>query len=301
MQAPNRAAIAVAFALLPSAASAEVTNWAREYIKARQAGQIARVLGDEAAHQFLNAPAPKIVGGTVAPAGRWPAQVALVIKSVTSNYSAQYCGGTLVHRRFVLTAAHCSDFVTAAQVQVLTGTQTLVSGGTRRAVKKITIHPNWNDVTFAFDVAVWELISPVAGITPAPMIAAAQEINRADPGTPTFVTGWGAMSEGGVSSPALQQVSVPIIRRSACNAFNSYNGDVTLQMICAGTMLGGKDSCQGDSGGPLWVRNSLGQFKLVAGITSWGVGCAAPNFPGVYTRLALFSAWVKKVINAALN
>jgi secreted trypsin-like serine protease len=72
-------------------------------------------------------------------------------------------------------------------------------------------------------------------------------------------------------------------------------------MICAGTMEGGKDSCQGDSGGPLWVRDVSGRFKMVAGITSWGSGCAQPDFPGVYTRLAVFSEWVRQVIDRADN
>jgi secreted trypsin-like serine protease len=72
-------------------------------------------------------------------------------------------------------------------------------------------------------------------------------------------------------------------------------------MICAGTMEGGKDSCQGDSGGPLWVRDVSGRFKMVAGITSWGSGCARPDFPGVYTRLAVFSEWVRQVIDRADN
>ena len=287
------------FAVLSSAVSAEAANWAVEYIKARQAVQVAHTLGDDAAQDYLKPDTAegRIVGGTIAPTNKWPAQVGLLLANYANNFQAQYCGGTLVHERFIVTAAHCSDFVNEGQVHVLTGTQSLLNGGTRHAVRRIVIHPNWNPRTFNADIAVWELQNAVTGITPARMIASPrQERDSADPGSSAIATGWGAILENGSQSSALRQVTVPIIDTGTCNRRSSYVGSVTSNMLCAGRMAGGRDTCQGDSGGPLWVKDSNGQFKLLAGITSWGNGCARRDYPGVYTRLGALGDWARQTI-----
>ncbi|CAB1334004.1 unnamed protein product, partial [Coregonus sp. 'balchen'] len=89
--------------------------------------------------------------------------------------------------------------------------------------------------------------------------------------------GWGHVC---VFNPFnLQCVDIPILSNKDCE--ESYPGQITDTMVCAGYLEGGKDSCQGDSGGPLVCNGEL------HGIVSWGVGCAQPNYPGVYTKLAI--------------
>jgi hypothetical protein len=91
-------------------------------------------------------------------------------------------------------------------------------------------------------------------------------------------------------------VSVPIVSNATCNSSVAYNGRITANMLCAGYASGGKDSCQGDSGGPLVVPNGA-SWKL-AGVVSWGDGCAFANKYGVYVRLVNFVTWVNGYINA---
>uniref|UniRef100_A0A4W6C8J3 trypsin n=1 Tax=Lates calcarifer TaxID=8187 RepID=A0A4W6C8J3_LATCA len=90
------------------------------------------------------------------------------------------------------------------------------------------------------------------------------------------------------STPLLNNMSVDVDIFSNC--WNYYYFRITNNMICAGSIYGGKDSCQGDSGGPL-VCN--GKFE---GIVSWGIGCAYAYYPGVYTKVRNYLGWINWVI-----
>ena len=107
------------------------------------------------------------------------------------------------------------------------------------------------------------------------------------PGQNATVTGWGTLASGSGTLPRqLQVVNVPIVSREECNKdYESYDG-ITENMICAAVPGGGKDACQGDSGGPLVVDGKL------AGVVSWGIGCAEPLYPGVYSNVATLKSFV---------
>merc|ERR1739836_192852 len=84
--------------------------------------------------------------------------------------------------------------------------------------------------------------------------------------------------------------ALPAITNAACN--NDYGGSITDSMICAGYPgVGGKDACQGDSGGP-FVCNDGGK-AVIAGVVSWGNGCALADYPGVYARTTYFLDWIQ--------
>jgi trypsin len=272
-----------------SAAGAQSFNWMREYVKLREQAVLERAIGAERATR-LRVVSPQVVGGDIAKPAANRFQVALLTKGIVSNYDAQYCGGTLYKPNVVITAAHCSDFVTPDQVQVLTGTRSLDGTGIRRNVSKVIVHPNYDGANFDSDVAVWILKTSARGVAGPTLPSLADEITRGG----VLATGWGTTDPGVFTRPVnLRQV---IVRLQPRRDADSYNGTITANMICAGLDAGGKDTCQGDSGGPLTARpggtGGVGAFTELVGITSSGDGCALPEKFGIYTRVAKFSDWI---------
>nr|XP_031526368.1 transmembrane protease serine 5 isoform X4 [Vicugna pacos] len=92
------------------------------------------------------------------------------------------------------------------------------------------------------------------------------------------------------SSDMLQDTTVPLLSTQLCNSSCVYSGALTPRMLCAGYLDGRADACQGDSGGPLVCLDG-GTWRLV-GVVSWGHGCAEPNHPGVYAKVAEFLDWI---------
>ena len=247
---------------------------------------------------------PKIVGGAPAPINQYPFQVALVVKQETSNFHGQFCGGSLINNNTVVTAAHCLDGEKKNSLQVLVGTHDLNNGGQRVNVKGFTIHPRYNPEksSFDYDVAVIKLaptpsqIHLLRSLRKARLAIPPHPSNRSSQWPPAntlvWVSGWGNLQKGDDRSPLLHHVSVNVIDQDTCR-HNYYPTPITRRMICAGIPnQGGKDSCQGDSGGPLITEGN----RLV-GIVSWGTGCAAADYPGVYTDVTALREWISWAAN----
>jgi len=228
----------------------------------------------------------RIVGGTQASLNEWPWQVALMYGN------SQFCGGSLINDRYVLTAAHCVVDFTAGQLSVRLGEHNLAtsseSSDITRSVKSITSHPSYNDNTLVNDIALLELSSPV-------QLSNAVQTVCLPPPRPTYakkqatVTGWGTTSSGGSSPDTLREVTVTVLSPEDCRNSN-YGNDIQSGMLCAGTT--GKDSCQGDSGGPLVFKDGGGNYDQI-GVVSWGYGCGDAGYPGVYTRVNSYLNWIK--------
>ena len=231
---------------------------------------------------------PRVVGGTNAPEGAYPWMTAMMTKG-QSGFNAQFCGAALIDRNWVVTAAHCVERETVNSMDVLVGGYNLnQSGGVRVAVRRIISHPNYgeaNDGSVRNDIALLELATPVDSITPIPLVDAAALIA---PGTTAKGMGWGATREGGSGSAILQHVDLPLL--SLAQTQQSYSG-VDSSGLGAGWPNGGRDTCQGDSGGPLVVPDGNGGWKL-AGVVSFGDGCARPGSPGVYANVLNLRDWV---------
>lgn len=242
----------------------------------------------------------RIVGGTPATAP-WPAQAHV---TATHNDGPDVtCGGTLVSGRFVLTAAHCvtnenGSVVSPGSISLVLGRNDLTtataadiygvapSGVTRHTGYGVTNHGITNDLALL-------RLDRTAATEPLRLVATAESALWA-PGTLATVLGWGRTCAAGCSTVGqLRQAGVPIIADTTCaGAYASFPGSFNpATMLCAGD--GTADTCQGDSGGPLMVPRI--DAYVLAGVTSWGEGCADPRYPGVYVRLgaAALNGWVR--------
>jgi secreted trypsin-like serine protease len=257
---------------------------------------------------------PRIVGGHAASPGEYPAQGALQFGEGSSETTI--CGGTLVSNRYFLTAGHC---VTDADGNALDHTEFHVRfgnvaehAGQRFDFSDLQVFPGYQndpypdptggDDDFTLpenDLALFTLSQPAA-LVPMRLIRTDEDPLWAAGRTATVI-GWGdTFPDSGTGSPSLLETTVPMLRDSDCNTRYSLDGQTyfhAASMTCAG--VGGTDTCQGDSGGPLMVSD--GSLPVLAGITSWGFGCADARFPGVYTRLdnTAYNSFVRGIVPMA--
>ena len=232
---------------------------------------------------------PQIVGGQSVPDGKYKSIAAL--RDVTrgnSAYQQQFCGGTLIDRDSVLTAAHCVQGARPLQLRVAVGRTVLNSSqGQTRRVTAVFVHPRYNDTTDrAFDAAVVRLNRRVRNIAPV-SIPAPEDNDLETPGDSATIAGWGNTERQGPKGDQrdrfpnrMQEAQVPIVADSTARSRYGTEYRRAL-MVAAGEA--NKDTCEGDSGGPLFVQSGAGDVSQI-GITSFGVGCGTSRYPGVYAE-----------------
>ncbi|XP_008047898.2 transmembrane protease serine 9-like, partial [Carlito syrichta] len=163
-------------------------------------------------------------------------------------------------------------------------------------LRRVVLHPLFNPGILDFDLAVLELTRPLAFNKHVQPVCLPLAIQKFPVGRKCMISGWGNTQEGNASKPdTLQKASVGILDHKACSVL--YNFSLTDRMICAGFLEGKVDSCQGDSGGPLACEETPGVFYL-AGIVSWGIGCAQARKPGVYVRITRLKGWILETMSS---
>ncbi|XP_066147086.1 serine proteinase stubble [Euwallacea fornicatus] len=245
-------------------------------------------------------PEARIVGGEKSSFGKWPWQISLR-QWRTSTYLHK-CGAALLNENWAITAAHCVDNVPPSDLLLRLGEHDLSTEGEpylheERRVQIVASHPQFDPRTFEYDLALLRFYEPVQ-FQPNIIPVCVPKSDENFVGRTAHVTGWGRLYEDGPLPSVLQEVSVPVINNTVCESMYrsaGYIEHIPHIFICAGWRKGGFDSCEGDSGGPMVIQREDKRF-LLSGIISWGIGCAEPNQPGVYTRISEFRDWINQIL-----
>ncbi|XP_063236737.1 transmembrane protease serine 9-like [Bacillus rossius redtenbacheri] len=225
----------------------------------------------------------KILGGAESRPHQFPWMAVLLLDG------SLHCGGSLLSRLWVLTAAHCvaltSSLVPAiARLQVALGVHNISDPTDPRQVVRfvsnIVRHPEYNGGNN--DIALVRLSEAVRYNSAVRPICLPR-----DP----VMAGWGSTATA-KSSDVLLFAPIVVLNNSFCaSAWKALGVEIQGSMVCAG--LGSSATCLGDSGGPLMVKRGDGLYATV-GITSFGAppACGSPTYPDVWTRVSSFLAWI---------
>ncbi|KAM8711105.1 hypothetical protein ACLKA7_000267 [Drosophila subpalustris] len=226
----------------------------------------------------------RIVGGVATTINSFPWQISL------QRNGGHSCGGSVYSSRIIVTAAHCLQSVSVSALRIRAGSSYWNSGGVVVNVANFRNHEGYNPSTMVNDIAVIRLSGSLSMSSTIKAIGLASSAPAN--GAAASVSGWGTEYSGSSSTPTqLRYVNVNIVGRTQCaSGTYSYGSQIKASMICASGA--GKDSCQGDSGGPLVSGGVL------VGVVSWGYGCAASNYPGVYADVAALRSWVVSAANS---
>ncbi|XP_058452857.1 trypsin 3A1-like [Malaya genurostris] len=225
----------------------------------------------------------RIKGGLPTDIAYYPYQVSLQMYN--------RCGGSILNARWVLTAAHCMSVVEdPTKLTIRAGSSYFGSGGVVVLVRQIHLHPLQNGFK-NYDFALLELSEslPISeNIQPIPLPARTETF---EDGKQCVVSGFGFEDHDELSSD-LRAAFVTVDDQQWCINYFAGRADVTESMICAGFNQKGIDSCGGDSGGPLACGGVL------AGVSSWGMGCHTVNYPDVYARVTSALDWIHETVNS---
>lgn len=229
----------------------------------------------------------RIINGQVVTIEQYPYLVAVQI------WGSFQCGGSIISRRVVLTAAHCLEREKQPRKYSIIYGQTDIQGVTNNIlqVESFMMHPHYNNINMDYDIGLLFLVESIPIGESAQCIKLA--VNKPRLGSRASIVGWGETQTG--ARGRLHAVFVYTITRLRCLILYKNKWRITPRMLCAGVPQGGKDACQGDSGGPLVVGGEQ------VGICSNGFGCGLKKYPGVYSNIAALRGWIQNYVNTSCS
>jgi hypothetical protein len=240
---------------------------------------------------------PEIIGGSRVSKAQY--HVAISLEDESGEFET-ICGGALLSQNWVITAAHCLEGLSEKKLYVTKGvTQRPLIQSFKKLITAVIPHPHYDSVKIKNDIALLYI-----GLEEDQEI---QEISLDLPKnwktSPLMAVRFGNTSSfGSLFSDYLEVVNLKFLPRKDCESSHPFYKKLGINkgQICTTSTEGfGRDTCQGDSGGPLVIERE-GVIHLV-GITSYGLGCAQKNLPGVSTYISFHKKWINRTISDFTN
>jgi len=261
---------------------------AASFLEVQRVGNETGVSGNETEPSDFSGN-PRIIGGTEASPGMFPWQC------LYRTTDGGLCGCSVLSRRWVITAAHCTEDTPARNIRITMGvTNRRRDVGQTFLVDLKIEHEDYNPATLENDIALLFLDREAVFNSLVRNISVPPQGSDVTVGKSCVISGWGTTSETATSSPSiLQHANVPVLSNRKCQTYLRSIRVVDV-FLCAGFEEGGIDTCQGDSGGPLACFNEEQGKYYLQGLTSFGFNCARVRSPGVYTRVSEFGDWIRE-------
>ncbi|XP_058453555.1 CLIP domain-containing serine protease B8-like [Malaya genurostris] len=275
----------------------------------------------------IQAPMFRIRGGVIAEIDEFPWTAMILRQNRDSGGLYYHCGGALISRNFVLTAAHCISpdvegkkqdplkFVRLREYNIYQDPDCMLDSGFLDCSdekldykpRKLLLHPSFNldSATHNHDLGLIEIdpVPPYSDFLRPICLPELDLDNGARPGGVFNVAGWGQTDFfdkgfGSISfSPIKLKVVLPFVAPDLCkDVYEGMNVPLHDSQLCAGGRKA-KDSCAGDSGSPLMHYDRETAVWVLTGVASFGVrDCGRAGVPGVYTNVREHLSWIKQNI-----
>ncbi|XP_074604216.1 venom peptide isomerase heavy chain-like [Brevipalpus obovatus] len=243
-----------------------------------------------------------IAGGKVANVRDFPYMVVLVGKHINDTKRFfNYCGGSILTPRHILTAAHCAEELDSRDFKVMIGVTKLNS---IEKLKKYDVHAYFlhpergsekNNKTKPNDIAIVVLQDPLEMRQEGYVAKTVSLPNRSYVGKTAIFSGYGGVADG-KRSEVLRSIKLPVISNEQCQEI--FHRDRTIEidasMLCAGFVNKNKGTMLFDSGGPLVIREGRDKFTQI-GVLSGGDKLA--KYPNIFSDVLYSSKWIKDIIS----